>query len=73
MRSPVGALVAEAGAEASEPRRFDPALMLVFGGIALVFLALLSAAFWEPGYAIYLLGGGILVLAAGFYFASKSE
>ena len=53
-------------------RRFDPSLLLVFLGIALVFLAFFSAAFWRPGYAVYFLGGGILVLAMGFVFASRS-
>ena len=60
------------GAEGAATGRFDPSLILVFAGILLVFLALLSAAVWKGSYAVYFLGGGVLVLAAGFYFASRS-
>ena len=60
------------GEEEAGPKRFDPSLALVFLGIALVFGAFLAAGFWAAGWAIYFLGGGIAMLAAGFYFASRS-
>jgi hypothetical protein len=65
-------LVEDPADAAPQEGRFDPSLLLVFAGIGLVFLAFLSAAFWKPGYAIYFLGGGIVLLAIGFVVASKS-
>lgn len=55
------------------PLRWDLSWILVVGGIVMMFLAFLAAAYWQAGYAIYLLGAGILVLAGGFALGSRSS
>lgn len=67
------ALLVDDPNEGSQGRRFDPGLLLVFAGIILVFVAFLSAAFWDADHAVWFLAGGIVVLALGFVFASRSD